>query len=69
MTRFEDFGDDFYTFAKEERRAEERHGKNIRKFSKILEKGLTNGEKSVIIAVVNAASPSGKATDSDSVIT
>ena len=38
----------------------------MKNFSK---KVLTNKNKYVIIAVVNGASPSGKATDSDSVIT
>ena len=40
-------------------------------FLKIFEKGLTNKKKSDIITVAeeNGVSPSGKATDSDSVIT
>ena len=44
----------------------------IKKFKiakKILQKALTNGVLSVIISSVNGVSPSGKATDSDSVIT
>ena len=46
--------------------------KKIKKFKntkKISEKGLTNVLLSAIISSVNGVSPSGKATDSDSVIT
>ncbi len=43
--------------------------KNQKITKEIPKKVLTNRGESVIICFVNAASPSGKATDSDSVIT
>ena len=52
-------------------KAEEKTEKRRKKSKKNCKKGLTNWKTSVIIYVVNTngASPSGKATDSDSVIT